>query len=71
MTLVTSTDLTTRSRSRSKGFIRTAFDRLFEVRDSTIRRHAGSILSIHGSDRFDLSEMERRSLFDMTGPERR
>lgn len=70
MTSLTHTALPLRSRSRSKSLVRTALDRFIELRGQEVRRHALTPL-VHGFDRFDVSDIERRSLFDMAARERR
>lgn len=57
------------SRSHAKGILRSAFDRLIEARHLQARRYISN-LSVQGHDRFDLADMDRRSLFEAAAPER-
>lgn len=69
MTTLTDNDDTMPGRLTTHGLVHSAFGGFIKARDRKGRRHALGP-SIH-FDRLDLSDIERRSLFDTGAPERR
>ncbi|KQT50887.1 hypothetical protein ASG43_06420 [Aureimonas sp. Leaf454] len=71
MTTTQLADLRGRHRIRQSGLARSPFEAtVMQVRDRRFRRTVASILSFDGAERLDLSQIERRSLFDLAAPER-
>ena len=69
MATTTFTELSLRRAGRSRGFMRTVFDRVIEAREREARRYVEDHMAIFGRD--DLSAATRDSLFEGHTPERR
>ena len=69
MATTTFTELSLRRSGRSRGFMRTMFDRVIEAREREARRYVEDRMAVLGRD--ELSASTRDSLFESRAPERR
>ncbi len=69
MATTTFTELSLRRAGRSRGFMRTVFDRVVEAREREARRYVEDRMAVLGRD--DFSAATRDSLFEGQAPERR
>lgn len=70
MTTTQFADLRVRHRIRQSGLARSPFETVMQARDRRFRRTVASVMTFDGGERLDLSQIERRSFFDLAAPER-